>query len=65
MGEEDKNFPPPAAAAAKSLQSCSTLCDPITTGLEFKRVDVNRRPPPSTEDGTCIANIQVLFGHQY
>ena len=22
-------FPPPAAAAAKSLQSCPTLCDPI------------------------------------
>ena len=29
LGEEVKATPAVAAAAAKSLQSCSTLCDPI------------------------------------
>ena len=28
-GDKNKKFPSPHAAAAKSLQSCPTLCDPI------------------------------------
>ena len=33
MWSSDYNRPRPAAAAAKSLQSCPTLCDPIDGSL--------------------------------
>ena len=39
-------FPPPAAAAAKSLQSCPTLCDPI-----------NGSPPGSPIPGILQAGV--------
>ena len=33
-----------AAAAAKSLQSCLTLCDPIDGGLELVTIPFSRGP---------------------
>ena len=44
MGTQDSSFSETAAAAAKSLQSCPTLCNPI-----------DGRPPASTVPGILQA----------